>query len=119
MSFFGLTVQQLGLLGAGLGAVVIVLYILKLRRRRVEVPFAPLWDRVLREKETTTLFKRLRRILSLLVQLCLLALLILALGDPRPKVGERKGRDLALVIDTSASMQAMDVPGGRLEKARE
>ena len=66
MNFTGLTLQQLGMLGGALGGALIVLYILKLRRRRVEVPFSQLWERVLREKETTSLFRKLRRLLSLL-----------------------------------------------------
>ena len=53
------------------------LYILKLRRRTVPVPFSKLWEKILRDKEATSLFSRLKRLLSLLVQLALLALLAL------------------------------------------
>jgi hypothetical protein len=37
---------------------------------------------VLRDKQATELFSKLRRMLSLLLQLALLALMVLALGDP-------------------------------------
>ena len=37
------------------------LYILKLRRRAVAVPFSPLWERILRDKEATSLFSKLKR----------------------------------------------------------
>ena len=68
---------------ASRGAVVVALYVLKLRRRAVAIPFSPLWQRILRDKEATSLFSKLKRLLSLLLQLALLALLVLALGDPR------------------------------------
>src|SRR5947208_2732977 len=87
------------------GAVVVGLYILKLRRRPVPVPFSPLWTRVLRDKEATSLFSRLKRLWSLLLQLILLALLVWALGDPRTAVEQVKGRNLVVLVDTSASMQ--------------
>ena len=67
------------------------LYILKLRRRVVAVPFSPLWERILRDKEATSLFSKLKRLLSLLLQLALLALLVLALGDPRAAESAHQG----------------------------
>src|SRR5437870_3358305 len=85
----------------GLAAAAIVgLYILKLRRRKVAVPFERLWERILRDKEATSLFARLRRILSLLLQLLILAALVLALGDPRTAVEVVKGRTLVVLVDT-------------------
>ncbi len=95
---------------AGLGALVVVFYILKLKRRPIPVPFASLWQRILRDKEATTLFSQLKRLLSLLLQLVLLALMLLALGDPRPAVSATTGRHVVVLIDASASMKAIDVP---------
>ncbi|HEY3593576.1 MAG TPA: VWA domain-containing protein, partial [Polyangiaceae bacterium] len=86
----------------------IALYILKQRRRPVPVPFAKLWQRILRDQETNSLFSQLKRIFSLLLQLCLLALLLLALGDPRGAVG-REARNVVVLVDASASMKAVDV----------
>jgi hypothetical protein len=116
-SFAGMATGQLATLAGALGAALVVLYILKLRRRRVVVPYSALWERVLRERETQTLFKRLRRLLSLLVQVAILVLILGALGDPRPRSQEQSGRDVVVVLDTSASMQATDVPGGRMKQA--
>ena len=87
----------------------LVLYMLKLRRRVVAVPFSPLWERILRDKEATSLFSKLKRLLSLLLQLALLALLVLALGDPRAAESLIKGRTVVVLVDASASMQATDV----------
>ncbi|MBW2526974.1 MAG: VWA domain-containing protein [Deltaproteobacteria bacterium] len=110
MHLVGIPATVLLQIGVGLGAAVVVLYVLKLRRRPIAVPFAQLWQRILRDQEATTLFSQLKRILSLLLQLALLALLLLAIGDPRSAVSATEGRHLVVLIDASASMQAEDVP---------
>jgi Ca-activated chloride channel homolog len=107
----------LGIFGAA-SALVVVFYVLKLRRRAVPVPFSRIWDSVLRDKQATELFSKLRRLLSLLLQLALLALLVLALGDPKPQEDLREGRHLVLLIDASASMKAVDVKPSRLAAAK-
>lgn len=118
MGLSGLPIGTLlGIFGAA-GAVVVVFYILKLRRRAVPVPFSRIWDSVLRDKQATELFSKLRRMLSLLLQLALLALMVLALGDPKPKEDLREGRHLVLLIDGSASMKAVDVKPTRLAQAK-
>ena len=102
------------------GALVVGLYILKLRRRTVAIPFSPLWQRILKDKEATSLFSKLKRLLSLLMQLALLLLLVIALGDPRAAATLIKGRNLVVLIDASASMQSTDVgPKNRLGAAKE
>ncbi|MBS2014218.1 MAG: VWA domain-containing protein [Deltaproteobacteria bacterium] len=95
------------------------LYILKLRRRTVAVPFSKLWEKILRDKEATSLFSKLKRLLSLFVQLALLALLAFALGDPRAAATLIKGRNLVVILDASASMQATDVSTSRLAAAKD
>ncbi len=119
MIFAGLPAAALGAIFGAVGLGVLVLYVLKLRRRVVAVPFSPLWDRVLRDKDATTLFSKLRRFLSLLLQLALLALLVLALGDPRAAESLLRGRTIVVLIDASASMQATDVAPSRLAVAKE
>jgi Ca-activated chloride channel homolog len=108
----------LGIFGAA-AAFATALYILKLRRRTVPVPFSKLWEKILRDKEATSLFSRLKRLLSLLVQLALLALLAFALGDPRAAATLIKGRNLVVLVDASASMKATDVAPTRLAAAKE
>lgn len=109
MQLVGIPAVLLLRAGALLGALIVVFYILKLRRRPVPVPFAALWQKILRDKEATSLFSQLKRILSLLLQLALVALLLLALGDPRNAVGANEGRHRVVLVDASASMQAIDV----------
>lgn len=119
MIFAGLTLAQLAAVFGAVGFGVTVLYILKLRRRVVAVPFSPLWERILRDKEATSLFSKLKRLMSLLLQLALLALLVLALGDPRAAESLLKGRSVVVLVDASASMQATDVSPSRLSVARD
>ncbi len=118
MSFLGLAVQQLALIFAAAAVVLTALYLLKQQRRRVEVPFIRLWQQVLQRSEATSLWRKLLRLLSLLLQLFVLLLLVLSLGDPRLGRSQR-GRTLVLLIDASASMQArMPSPSGRGDTTR-
>ena len=118
MGLAGLPLATLLSIFGAASALVVVFYILKLRRRAVPVPFSRIWDNVLRDKQATELFSKLRRVLSLLLQLALLALLVLALGDPKPKEDLREARHLVLLVDASASMKAVDVKPSRLFAAK-
>lgn len=119
MELTGLSVTQVLTVLGGFGAAVTVLYLLKLRRRQVEVPFVHLWQQVLAEKQTTRLFSALKRILSWLLALAIVGALALALGDPRREGASEEGRTTVVLIDASASMQATDVEPSRLDRARE
>ena len=119
MIFAGLPFATLATIFGAAAAVMVGLYILKLRRRVVAVPFSPLWQKILRDKEATSLFSKLKRLLSLLLQLALLALLVLALGDPRAAATLIKGRNVVVLVDASASMQATDVSPNRLAVAKD
>ncbi|HTM44176.1 MAG TPA: VWA domain-containing protein [Polyangiaceae bacterium] len=118
MTLLGLPLGTLLELFAAAGGITLVLYILKLRRRPAIVVFAPLWSAAAGEKQSNALFSQLKRWLSLLLQLVLLALLISALGDPRLATVMRSARNVVLLIDASASMKAHDVEGGRMGAAR-
>jgi len=118
MVFAGLPLAQLLMIAGAATALTVLLYVLKLRRRPVPVPFARIWDAVFRDRQATELFSKLRRLLSLLFQLALLALLILALGNPKPKTSMLEGRHLVVLVDGSASMKAIDVQPSRIEVAK-
>src|SRR5687768_7844682 len=106
MQFTGLPLAALLQLGAVAGVLVVVLYILKLRRRPVPVPFANIWNRVLKDKEATSLFSQLKRLFSLLLQLVMVACLLLALGNPKLTSNLVEGRHIVVLMDSSASMQS-------------
>ncbi|MFO0646670.1 MAG: VWA domain-containing protein [Polyangiales bacterium] len=119
MDLLGLPLSTLGPLYAAVAGAVVVLYLLKLRRRRVPVPSSRLWARVLQPKPASNLFAMLKRLLSLLLQLVLFGLIIAALGDPRLKGAAAAGRSIVVLVDGSASMKATDVPGTRARQGRD
>ena len=63
MAFAGLPLAQLLMIAGGAASVTVLLYVLKLRRRPVPVPFARIWDAVFRDRQATELFSKLRRLL--------------------------------------------------------
>ena len=95
-----------------------VLYLLRMRRREVVVPFAPFWLGVAGQQRTPFWARRLRHLLSLLLALAMYGLILLAARDPRAAATDRAGRSVVILIDRSASMSARDEPGTRLAAAR-
>jgi hypothetical protein len=92
------------------GALVLAIgaYIIKMRRRRFEVPFSRLWQRVLEQRDANALWKQLKRLLSLLLILLIIAIMLFAALDPTLGVVDRKARSVVVLFDASASMKAMD-----------
>lgn len=121
LQFTGMPWASIGYMAGGAAVIITILYLLKLRKRRVQVPYSPLWGRVLQEyKQQSDWWRRLRRLLSWLLQLLLVAGLAFALADPHPEAEIIEGRHILLLIDSSASMGATDVSGGvnRLDIAK-
>jgi hypothetical protein len=117
MELLGLTlVQFLGLLGAA-SALTVALYLLRLRRRRVSVPFIALWESLLADRRSSRLFSSLRHLLSLLLALLVVALLTLSFADPRPRSADSSARSAVMLIDAGVTMQASDVVPSRLGAA--
>ncbi len=100
---------------------IVVFYFLKLKRPRIEVPSLVLWRQVLSDQRVNSPFQRFKRHLLLLLQLLLLSLLAFAAMQPFLKRGGDRGDRQVILIDTSASMAALDREGGRarLDEARE
>ena len=106
----------------GLAIPIVALYILRLRRRREPVSTLMFWEELFRERQTTSLFQRLKHLLSLLLQLLFLTLLVLSIARPQFAFITKSARQLVLIIDQSASMNAIeaDTDGRtRLEVAKE
>ena len=62
----------------GLAVPIVVFYILKIRLRRHAVSTVMFWRQVLDEQNPRSIWQRLRHMVSLLLQLAMLALLVLA-----------------------------------------
>src|SRR5579862_3583221 len=101
-----------------IGGLIVVMYILKLKRKDVVVSSTFLWRQVIRDVQANAPFQKLRRNLLLLLQLIIASLIIFALARPFFTASGLGGRNIVLILDTSASMQATDVRPSRLEAAR-
>ncbi len=97
---------------------VIAFYLLKLRRRPVRVGSVLFWERAVRDAQGNAPWRMVRPQTQLLLQLLALALLLLAFA--RPVIPSTLGGRVMLVLDRSASMNAIDGAGGvsRFEEAR-
>ena len=100
--------------------VIVLLYLLKLKRQPMTVSTLMFWQRVLQESQRRrAFFQRLRQLLSLLLHLLIFALILGALLRPTLDRFVRDGASTVVIIDTRARMQATE-PGGqtRFAKAR-
>jgi len=99
----------------------IIFYFLKLRRPRLEIPSLALWRSVLNDRRVNSPFQKFKRNLLLLLQVLLLCCLALAAMQPFWPGGADRAEFLPVLIDTSASMAALDAEGGqsRLDAARD
>jgi len=89
---------------AGTAIILIILYLLRVRRRTVVVPYLGIWKNVnAKRRKWLDTFKRIMSCLIWIVIACLVAL---ALMDPRVEEDETATRHVVLVVDTSASMGA-------------
>jgi hypothetical protein len=95
-------------IAGGAAVLAIGAYIIKMRRRRFEVPFSRLWQRVLDQRDANALWKQLKRLMSLLLILGIVAIMLFAALDPTLGVVDRKARSVVVLLDASASMKAMD-----------
>ncbi|MDA1232877.1 MAG: VWA domain-containing protein, partial [Planctomycetota bacterium] len=99
----------------------IILYFLKLRRPKLEVPSLALWQSVVNDQRVNSPFQKFRRNLLLLLQVILLCLLVLALMQPFLHAEAEVAEYKPLLIDCSASMASIDEATGktRLELVKE
>jgi Ca-activated chloride channel family protein len=123
LAFFGYVLGGLSW-GAALGvaaigpAAVVAVSRRRARARRVRVSFVPLWEPEAGSRRIERLGRRLRRWLSLALQLVLLWLLLLALVDPRPAATAPAARSWVVLLDRSASMAAVHLEADRMTEAR-
>jgi hypothetical protein len=96
------------------------LYFLKLKRKRMVIPSTLLWQRAVQDLQVNAPFQKIKNNLLLWIQLLLLLLLLFAMARPTQNAFASPGERVVIVIDHSASMNAMDADGAsRLEAAKE
>src|SRR5215216_685156 len=108
----------LAFLLASLAIPIILLYMLKLRRKQVQVSSTWLWVQLLRDQQANAPWQKLKRNLLLILQLLILAALVLALAHPAMQVPAVASGSVIVLLDASASMNATDVNPSRFEEAR-
>lgn len=91
----------------------VVLYFLKLKRPRMEIPSLALWQSVVNDQRVNSPFQKFKRNLLLLLQLILLCLIILALMQPFISAGPETSEYLPVLVDCSASMSSTIDDSGR------
>jgi hypothetical protein len=111
-----LTPAGLGLLA--LAVPILLLYMLKLRRKQVQVSSILLWERLLRDQQANTPWQKLKRNLLLFLQLLILAALVFAFARPALPTPVVASGSVIVLLDASASMNATDVNPTRFEAAR-
>ncbi len=94
----------------------IAVYFLKVRPARKSVTAFFLWRAVLDQKRDAALFHRLRDLWSLLLMALALLAIVLAMTTPQTRRDRRK--NLLLIIDNSASMNALENGETRLAAAK-
>lgn len=85
-------------------APLVAIYFLKIRPRRMPVNAFFLWNQIFEERRASSLFQRLRDLISLLLLALVIAAIAIAAAGPRFDKDDK--RDLLLVIDVSPSMRA-------------
>src|SRR6516165_6007149 len=97
----------------------VIFYFLKLKRPRLEIPSLALWRSVLNDQRVNSPFQRFKRNLLLILQVLLLVCLVLAAMQPYMPTGADRAQHLPILIDTSASVAAVDETGlSRLDAAK-
>lgn len=97
--------------------VVVVFYLLKVRRHDEEVSSTFLWNDLLRDLAAHEPLQRLKWNVMLLLQLLALALITFAVARPFTEQLGQKPVQAVLLLDGSASMQATDLQPSRFARA--
>ncbi|MCD6386126.1 VWA domain-containing protein, partial [Candidatus Sumerlaeota bacterium] len=108
-----------GLLFLGAIPIIVLLYLLKLKRTRVVIPSLILWQKSIEDLIANTPFQKLRANLFMLLQILVVLLLTLGLARPVLLSHPLKKRNIVLLRDRSASMKSIDKNGkSRLDSAK-
>src|SRR5437667_2563411 len=111
MTFLALTPLQTALLAFLITGVIVALYFLKLRHRRVFVSSSILWRRVLDERQSHLLWEKLRKIVSIVIAVTIALLIAMSLARPEMESLTGKNERVVVVLDTSPTMNTHTADG--------
>lgn len=104
---------------AWLALIPLALYLFRKRARRVPVSTLLFFRSLSREHQESAWLRKLKKWLSLLLTLLVIAAAVLALARPSTEAGADSPGAVVLLVDCSASMNARDAQGRtRLEEAK-
>jgi Ca-activated chloride channel family protein len=101
---------------AAMAIPVIAIFLYRRRSRVIDVPSSQIWAELGRPVQVRSFKSLLRRLISLALQLLLMAMLIAALADPMPK-GLAVQRTI-IVMDASFTMQTKEGTQTRMDQAK-
>ena len=104
-------IAPLALIGLISLPIIVAYYMLRLRRRDVPVGSTFLWQQLVRDVEANAPWQRLRFSWLLLLQLLIALLVVIATARPFMTVSSDLAANVVLIVDTSASMGAVDPDG--------
>jgi hypothetical protein len=111
-------ILPLALIGLVSLPIIVAYYMLRLRRRDVPVGSTFLWQQLVRDVEANAPWQRLRFSWLLLLQLLIALVAVIAAARPFATVTSDLAGNVVLIVDTSASMGALDPEGERMDLAR-
>lgn len=112
-------IVPLALIGLLSLPLIVAFYMLRLRRRDVPVGSVFLWQQLVRDVEANAPWQRLRFSWLLLLQLLIAALVVFAAARPFVPATSELAANTVLIVDTSASMGAVDDGTPRIDAARQ
>lgn len=101
-----------------LGGIIVLLYLLKLKRKEQVVSSVMLWRDAVADIQANAPFQKLRKSLLLLLQIIALLAVIGAIARPYIRTQSGQGSRIVVILDSSASMQATDVKPSRFDDAK-
>src|SRR5262245_31922389 len=104
MTFLALSPLEAALLALLTSGAIVALYFLKLRHRRVVISSSILWKRVLDERQSHSLWEKLRTIISVVIAVTIALLIGLSLARPEIESLTGKNERIVIVLDTSPTM---------------
>jgi len=101
-----------------LGALVVLMYLLKLKRREQLVSSVMLWRDAVADIQANAPFQKLKNSLLLILQLLALLALVVAVARPYLRVRGVAENRIVVILDNSVCMQSTDIKPSRFDDAK-